>query len=284
MNFSEGSSSEILGRLSTAYGVETQKQLAEKLGVSAANVSNWVQRNSVPGSAFVRCVLDTGCDLSWLATGKYANANTSKVLSDRDVCAKGGKNLIQKMLSTGGRPVLQRLIDAYGFTTQKQLSEYLDISTGTISTWVRRGYFPGDVVIACSLETGKSLEWLATGSNSSHFENFIDKNTIKINRFDIQSGELKAKESLIFDYNLLKNNCRNPVFVEKMEYAWIVDFGKNTSENGKWLVSIDGVYDIFDLLNLPGKRVRLTTNDHYFECLLDEVSLKGKVCVVISQA
>ncbi|MDH2899226.1 helix-turn-helix transcriptional regulator, partial [Rahnella variigena] len=70
MDFSEGSSSEILGRLSTAYGVETQKQLAEKLGVSAANVSNWVQRNSVPGSAFVRCALDTGCDLAWLATGK----------------------------------------------------------------------------------------------------------------------------------------------------------------------------------------------------------------------
>lgn len=284
MEFSEGSSSEILGRLSSAYGVETQKQLAEKLGVSAANVSNWVQRNSVPGSAFVRCALDTGCDLAWLATGRFANAKISMQLPVQQTSSEVGKALIQRMLSTGGRPVMHRVMQAYGFTTQKQLSEYLDISTGTISTWVRRDYFPGDVVIACALDTGQSLEWLATGKGLNSAVDSNKKNTIKIEKFDIRSGDLKEKESFTCDYSLLKEDCCNPVFIEKGNHSWIVDFDKKTSKNGMWLVSVDGVYDIFDLLHLPGKRVKLTTNDHYFECPLDEVELKGKVCVSISNA
>lgn len=32
-----------------------------------------------------------------------------------------------------------------------------------MSTWVRRNYFPGDIVVTCALDTGVSLLWLATG-------------------------------------------------------------------------------------------------------------------------
>lgn len=45
----------------------------------------------------------------------------------------------------------------------KELGDLLGISSGTISTWVRRDFFPGDVVVTCALDTGVSLEWLATG-------------------------------------------------------------------------------------------------------------------------
>lgn len=71
MDFSEGSALEIVARLCTAYGVITQKALAGCLGIPAANVSNWIQRDSVPGSAFVKCALDTGSNLSWLVVGKH---------------------------------------------------------------------------------------------------------------------------------------------------------------------------------------------------------------------
>lgn len=55
------------------------------------------------------------------------------------------------------------MLDAYWFSTQKELGDLLGISTATISTWIRRNFFPGDVVIACALDIGVSLEWLATG-------------------------------------------------------------------------------------------------------------------------
>lgn len=54
----------------------------------------------------------------------------------------------------GGKAVLQRILDAYGFTMQKQLGDLHELSSGTISTWVRRNFFPGDVVVACALDTG----------------------------------------------------------------------------------------------------------------------------------
>ena len=71
-------------------------------------------------------------------------------------------------MANGGKPVLRRILDAYGFTMQKQLCELLDISSGMVSTWVRRNYFPGDVVVACALDTGVDLRWLATGKNKQH--------------------------------------------------------------------------------------------------------------------
>ncbi|WP_234405960.1 helix-turn-helix transcriptional regulator [Pectobacterium brasiliense] len=48
-------------------------------------------------------------------------------------------------------------MDAYGFTLEKQLCDLLGISSGTVSKWVRRDYFPGDVVVICALDTGVSF-------------------------------------------------------------------------------------------------------------------------------
>lgn len=45
-------------------------------------------------------------------------------------------------MANGGRAVLRRILDAYGFTLQKELGDLLGISSGTISTWVRRDFSP----------------------------------------------------------------------------------------------------------------------------------------------
>lgn len=162
MDFSEGTALEIVERLCSAYGVTTQKELAESIGVPAVNVSNWVQRDSVPGSAFVQCALDTSSALYWLTTGKFANAN----LKEKSVLSQV-KALYDEIVSSGGNPVLRRMMDAYVFTLQKQVCDLLGISSGTVSTWGRRDYFLGDVIATCALDTGVSLEWLATGKGKS---------------------------------------------------------------------------------------------------------------------
>jgi lambda repressor-like predicted transcriptional regulator len=68
----------------------------------------------------------------------------------------------------GGKAVLGRMLQAYGFSMQKELGDRFGLSSGTISTWVRRNYFPGDVVVVCALDTGVSLRWLATGQGAMH--------------------------------------------------------------------------------------------------------------------
>lgn len=276
MNFSEGSSSEILGRLSTAYGVETQKQLAEKLGVSAANVSNWVQRNSVPGSAFVRCALDTGCDLQWLATGRLAKSNPSRSEERDKASTLFGRALLKNMLSSGGKTVLQRILQAYGFQTQKELSDYLDISTGTISTWVRRGYFPGDVVITCALDTGISLEFLATGrtvqsNNSGNFINLLS--------YKLIDGKLEKHKDIYFDkyFNDSFVGFSSLSIICLKETNYFIQTNINEPINGYWLVKIANSCDLYHLAVLPSSRIKLSHKSQSFTCDMKDVELIGIV-------
>lgn len=159
----ESNAQDVIERLLSAHDVTTQRVLAESLNVPSNNVSAWSQRNSVPGSAIIKCVLDTGVDLQWLVNGKLANAN-----HEREVALPSSEHLLNEIASNGGKAVLRRILDAYGFSLQKQLCELLGTSSGTVSIWVRRNYFPSDVVVACAFETGVDLQWLATGKGRRH--------------------------------------------------------------------------------------------------------------------
>ncbi len=67
---------------------------------------------------------------------------------------------------TGGKAAIERLLEAYGFTTKQALSEHLNVSKSTMANRVLRDSFPADWIIQCALETGVSLLWLATGQGS----------------------------------------------------------------------------------------------------------------------
>lgn len=278
MDFSEGSSSEILGRLSTAYGVETQKQLAEKLGISAANVSNWVQRNSVPGSAFVRCALDTGCNLAWLVTGKLANANVAQGQPYPSASNKSGESLIKAMLSSGGKAVIGRVMEAYGFKTQKELGDYLGISSGTISTWIRREYFPGDIVITCAIDTKVSLEWLATGCGKHEIKKEIQEETFVIlKKYLIRSGELLLSGEWIADVTLIGTPNNSMLYIEKDKLGWIVDTEKKKISNGVWLININDTYDVYSVEIMPNSKVKIIGSVSEFECFTKDIEFIGVV-------
>jgi len=277
MDFSEGSALEIVERLSSAYGVTTQKALAECLGVPAANVSNWVQRDSVPGSAFVKCALDTGSDLHWLTSGKLANANL-----DASPNSFNGEALYTEITSNGGKPVLRRIMDAYGFTLQKQLCELLGISSGTVSTWVRRNYFPGDVVVTCALDTGVSLQWLATGkgplqnkSNSQQSANSL------VPRKNLVAGILQDAEFWEINLGFIPHTVSKPVFITSNIGAWIVDMSVIEISNGRWLLGINDKYDIYDVAILPGNKINVTSIGADFICKSDEINIAGKIILTI---
>ena len=61
-------------------------------------------------------------------------------------------------------PVLDRVIEAYGFTSKLMLAQHLDIAASSLSSRYKRGGFPSDIAVRCIAETGVSLEWLATGA------------------------------------------------------------------------------------------------------------------------
>ncbi|WLS77146.1 helix-turn-helix domain-containing protein [Erwinia pyri] len=267
-----GKSTEVLERLMSSYGVRTQKELALALGIPANNISGWNQRDNVPGNSIIKCVIDTGADLQWLVSGELAKAS-----SHGSQPFGRGKALYEKIMSNGGRPVLRRIMDAYGFTLQKQLCELLDISSGTVSTWVRRDYFPGDVVVACALDTGVSLQWLATGKGESTSNEFFNQVVRKIPKLRYESGRLKEAGYWIGDISLFSTTLCDAEYIEGIKYSWLIDKSQDELGSGRWLVAVDGVYDVFDISRLPGGKLRLTNISISYECSAADIQSYGVV-------
>ncbi|WP_312045232.1 helix-turn-helix domain-containing protein [Erwinia sp.] len=276
MDFTEGTALEIIERLSTAYGVTTQKALAECLGIPAANVSNWVKRDSVPGSAFVKCALDTGCDLSLLTTGKLANSKFKEGFA-----SARGKELYDNIMSNGGKPVLRRIMDAYGFSLQKQLCDLFDISSGTVSTWVRRGYFPGDVVVACALDTGASLEWLATGQCLSDEIKKSTPSISKVTKKNLLAGKLRDAGYWDVDLNFLSQTIIKPIYIYGSITSWIIDASIIDISNGRWLLAVNGKYDVYDVSLLPGNVIKVSNKNADFSCKDNSITVGGKVMLTL---
>lgn len=278
MSTSNSNAAELVERLSSSYDVKSQKELAACLGVPAGNVSAWLQRNSVPGSAIIKCALDTGSDLNWLVYGSFTKAPHIKPQGKSRTTTLTGEHLLKRILTGGGKAVVQRVMDAYGFATQRELSDYLGISTGTISTWVRREYFPGDVVITCALETCTSLSWLAIGEDSNSQEIERTRNN-SIPKKTLDSGLLKDSGWWESDLTFLKLEILKPILISSNAASWVIDVGVTSLSNGRWLLDIDDKFDIYDVSLLPKKRINVTNKMSAFTCDSGEVSVVGKVVI-----
>jgi len=272
----DSNAQDVIERLLSAYGVTTQRALAEALNVPSNNVSAWSQRNSVPGSAIIKCVLDTGVDLQWLVNGELAKANYKR-------CAElpSGESLLNEITSNGGKAVLRRIMDAYGFTLQKQLCELLGISSGTVSTWIRRNYFPGDVVVACALETGVDLQWLALGKCKQHIETDKLSANYSIPRRNLIAGSLQEAGLWEINLNFISQTLVEPVFISSSNSAWVVDMNIGEISNGRWLMGIDGKYDVYDIALLPGRKISVTNKVANFICGTGDVKTAGKVILTL---
>ncbi|MFJ5440098.1 phage repressor protein CI [Pectobacterium brasiliense] len=277
--------SDVLERILSSYGFTMQKELGEKLGISKSNVAGWLQRGQVPGNVIVQCALDTGADVNWLVTGEFDN---SHLQIDAEILK--GKPLYDQILASGGKAVLRRMMDAYGFRTQKELGDLLGISTATISTWIRRNFFPGDVVIACALDTGVSLEWLATGkgkatSNGESADSLpdISNASVLIPKYRLDAGKLKECGFWSMDRTLLVSDSVQPVYIDGLGSSWGVDTALTDIGNGRWVINIDDSYDVFDIVRLPGGKLKLSNQSINFECGISDIQAYGSVIFTLEK-
>lgn len=276
MRLENAVATDVLERILSAYGFTMQKDLSDRLGIAKSNVASWLKRGHVPGNVIVQCALDTGTDVNWLVTGELAKASF-----DIPQSLGSGKALYDEIMSNGGKPVLRRIMDAYGFTLQKQLCDLLQISSGTVSTWVRRDYFPGDVVVACALDTGVSLQWLATGKGMQRAENSSITGNNLIPRKNLTAGVMHDAGQWNIDLSFISHSIDQPIFLFNNSSAWIVDLAMVDISNGRWLLGIDNKYDVYDITLLPGKKITVSSKGSNFTCGADEVTTTGKVVLTM---
>lgn len=285
MRSEKGNAAEILERLLSSYGVTTQKELSEKLGIASNSISNWLQRGSVSGNAIIDCALDTGADLSWLVFGKFTDAR----IGEFEPPPIRGSKLRQQLLNgSGGKALIRRIMDSYGFKTQTELGDYFELSSGTISTWIRRDFFPGEVVVTCAIDTGVPLYWLATGQqlvlNLAQTQNIANTSEtpkssqlLSVCKYQLSAGQMKESGEVLTDPKVLQPNISKPAYIYSGRFIWLADMAVKNIANGKWLIDLDDNVDVYSISRLPGNKLQVKNDTTEFQCSSDDIKAIGLI-------
>ncbi|CQH25074.1 phage repressor protein CI [Yersinia enterocolitica] len=183
----------------------------------------------------------------------------------------------------GGREALTRVLDAYGFKTRTELSQHTGITNSTFGTWWSRDYYPAQVIIWCSLETGVSLRWLATGEGPMYDDAKGD--ITSLTRYKIIKGKLVEDGHLVLDNSLLSPELTEPKIIVSDEAISLVDSSFEEISDGTWLVEIEGKVSIRNLELIPVGKVRVSGTEIKipFECALNEISVLARVDSVLKK-
>lgn len=178
--------------------------------------------------------------------------------------------------------VLDRVVDAYGFTSKLQLAEHFDMASSSLSARFKRGIFPADMVVRCVAETGASLEWLATGQGRKFDDEELD--ILKMPRRKIVDGLIYEAGMYMLDKVSFLPGVplpSTPICVLESNKQFIVDTSFTEVYDDQWLVEIEGKTSIRTLTRIPIKKVRVSGVGMAFDCGIDDIKVIGRVVLTI---
>ncbi|WP_421532905.1 phage repressor protein CI [Lelliottia amnigena] len=178
-------------------------------------------------------------------------------------------------IKTGAREAVERICEAYGFTSRLQLSNYLGMSASALSTRIMRDNFPADLVLLCALETGASIYWLTTG-DGIRFDP-IASDTYRVPAYKIEGADLVRQASFIFDKAMLPNYKGEIQIITDGNASYFVDVANYPNTDGKFLIEYSGAKSIKEITLLPGNKLRIEWGKYPLDCDLTDVQILGKV-------
>ncbi|ADU70740.1 phage repressor protein CI [Pantoea sp. At-9b] len=179
-------------------------------------------------------------------------------------------------LPVGGKDPIERIVQAYGFSSRQALCRHLDVSQSTMANRIMRGNFPADWVLICAMETGTSLEWLTYGRGDSNITN-QDNPSTKIELKNITNGKFSSSNWVEYDEQLLQGEIHAPLLITFEKQTYLVDETEAEITDGLWLIEIDGLISVKELYRFPGGRIRVENGKASFECKAEEIRVLGKV-------
>lgn len=180
--------------------------------------------------------------------------------------------------------VLNRVANAYGFTSKLQLAEHFEMAASSLSARFKRGTFPADMVVRCVAETGASLEWLSTGHGKKYEDDELD--IMKFPRKKLVDGLLYDSGYVMFDKVFFRAGLplpADPVCVQNEKAQYILDQKYAEVFDGEWLVNIEGKISIRTLTRIPIKKVRVSGIGMAFDCAIEDIEIIGRVVLVINE-
>lgn len=182
-------------------------------------------------------------------------------------------------LSRGGRAAIDRMIEAYGFTTKQALCDQLGISSSTLANRYLRDTFPADFVIQCALETGVSLRWLTTGEGLKYED--IRSDVISINKKKILDGKLYDAGFLLVDKTLIDADHGNIEAVIHLNNTYFIDINDKKVKDGLWIINIDDTISIKKITKLPKNHIMVSSKENSFECNFSDIVFYGYVVSIL---
>ena len=140
-------------------------------------------------------------------------------------------------LPEGGKDPIERIVQAYGFSSRQALCRQLDVSQSTMANRIMRENFPADWVLICSMETGTSLEWLTYGRGDSNITK-QDEAPTRIELKKITSGNLSSSDWVDYDAQLLQSDVRAPLLVHFERKNYLIDMIASEITDGLWLIEL----------------------------------------------
>lgn len=200
-------------------------------------------------------------------------------ITNRHMTQKLQSNIMQ---NTGGQPVIERILKAYGFTTRQSLCNHLGISQSTMANRYARNTFPSDWTIICSIETGASLQWLISGEGGM-FEDEVEHKTLTLKHYKITDGVLTSHNDVCYDSSLIPADLSSPSLVAFENSLYLIDEHVGEINDGWWVIEIDGLYSIREIFRFPGGRIRVENGKASFECQAQDIKVFGKVILKTEQ-
>lgn len=182
-------------------------------------------------------------------------------------------------LESGGRAAIDRLIEAYGFSTRQQLCEHLGVSKSTMANRYLRDSFPADFIVRCALESGASLRWLATGEGPMYDDGKND--VVSISRKKLLNGKLYDSNYYLFDKAFLPDGLQDPIVIVDGDVTYIADRKFDDVTDGKWLIEIENKTVLRNVLRMPNKQIKIGLDNLSFDCKITDVTFLSKIVVNI---
>ncbi|ELY2909353.1 phage repressor protein CI [Cronobacter dublinensis] len=205
--------------------------------------------------------------------------NNAKTIADIVVCQPlRTTNMTTYNIKTGAREAVERICEAYGFTSRLQLSNYLGMSASALSTRIMRDNFPADLVLLCALETGASIYWLTTGDGVKFDP--VASDTKRVSAYKIEGGDMLRQASFICDKAMLPDYKGELKIITDVKTKYFVDIADYQVTDGRFLIEYSGAKSVKDVSLLPGNKLRIDWGKYPIDCEVADVNLLGKVVAI----